>query len=129
MRRRFPPFKQLTYDTSLKGHGIVLEFINDLDTEMIVLGRYEYTRLDLIDLPLTLLALINGPGNMPLTRVALHIVRNVLEATIDINLRSVVSIWCDEIIHDVKSGHGTDHGACSRSAKDGYIRVRVQNLG
>ena len=58
---------------------------------------------------LTVLARINGPGNTPLTRVALQKVRNVSRSDNNTSSRSVVPIWGDEIVRNVELGHRTKH--------------------
>ena len=67
----------ITYDASFQIHGIIREFIQNLNGKLIILGWNEYAGLDIL-IVLTLLAWINGAGNTPLTRVALRIIRDVL---------------------------------------------------
>jgi hypothetical protein len=68
---------------------------------------------------LTVLARINGPGNTPLTRVALQNVRNVSRGQKP-SSRSVVPIWGNEIVRNVELGHRTKY-ICWRC-------IRVQKL-
>ena len=110
MRMRSTQFNGIiAYDASFQRHGIVREFVKNLDRKLIILGKHNKHEHRNIVVVLTLFARISGAGNTPLARAALQIVKNAFKATIKINSRSVIPIWRNKIVRDMKLAHGTKH--------------------
>ena len=101
----------ITYNASVQGHGIIRELVKNLETKSIILERHKYIHPSSIVTVLTLLALINGAGNTPLARVALQMVKDGWAVVMNMNLRSVETIWRDELVRDVELAHRTKDSA------------------